>query len=170
MFKLWNEDLWSRWAPIPLRLVIGYGFMVHGWAKLSRGPEGFGRLLQQIGVPLPDLMAWVVTLLELFGGMAIFAGALVVVVSVPLIVSMLVAMFTVHLRYGFSSIKTIGLTESGPVFGPLGYEVNLLYIAGLLALVLSGPSALSVDRWLARRRLRPDPVTPQRGAGSYSDR
>ena len=65
---------------------------------------------------------------------------------------MLVAMFKVHLRYGFSSIKTIGLGADGPVFGPPGYEVNLLYIAGLVALLLGGAGALSVDRWLERRK------------------
>jgi hypothetical protein len=47
MFKLTNEALWRQWAPLPLRLVIGYGFMAHGWAKLSRGPEGFAKLLEQ---------------------------------------------------------------------------------------------------------------------------
>ena len=134
--------------------------MAHGWAKWSKGPEGFGQLLQQIGVPLPEFTAWVVTLLELFGGLAILAGAFVAVVSVPLVVSMLVAMFTVHLRYGFSSVNTIGLTKSGPVFGPPGYEVNLLYIAGLLALVLAGGGTLSLDRWLARRReMSEGPIT-----------
>jgi len=66
--------------------------------------------------------------------------------------SMLVAMFTVHVRYGFSAINTIGLTKDGPVFGPPGYEVSLLYIAGLLVLVLGVPGPLSVDRWLARRK------------------
>ena len=69
----------------------------------------------------------------------------------------LVAMFTVHVRYGFSSINTIGLTPAGPVFGPPGYEINLLYIAGLLALALIGPGALSIDRWRARAR-RPPPA------------
>src|SRR6266704_2792755 len=110
MFMLRNKGLWNQWAPIPLRVIIGYGFVSHGWAKWSRGPEGFGKLLQQIGVPLPEFTAWVVTFLELFGGLAILAGALVAVVSIPLVMSMLVAMFTVHLRYGFSSINTIGLT------------------------------------------------------------
>jgi putative oxidoreductase len=161
MFMLRNEGLWSQWAPIPLRLIIGYGFMAHGWAKWSRGPEGFGKLLQQIGAPLPEFTAWVVTLLELFGGLAILAGAFVAVVSVPLVVSLLVATFTVQARYGFSSVNTIGLTEAGPVFGPPGYEVNLLYIAGLLVLVLGGPGPLSVDRWLARRR-----ETSERPSGS----
>src|SRR4051794_19266912 len=152
MFELRNEALWRRWAPIPLRLVIGYGFTAHGWAKLSRGPEGFAKLLEQIGAPLPGATAWVATLLEFFGGLAILVGAFVAVVSVPLIITMLMAMFTVHLKYGFSSVNTIGLTEAGPRFGPPGYEINLLYIAGLLALILGGAGTLSIDWFRARRK------------------
>ncbi len=67
---------------------------------------------------------------------------------------MLVAMFTVHLAYGFSSIKLMGISGSGPQFGTPGYEVNLLYIAGLLTLVLGGAGPFSVDRVLARRKAR----------------
>jgi putative oxidoreductase len=101
---------------------------------------------------LPDLTAWIVTALELVGGLALIIGAFVALVSVPLIISMLVAMFTVQVRYGFSAIKTIGLTENGPVFGPLGYEINLLYIAGLLVLVLIGAGPLSIDRLRSRKQ------------------
>jgi putative oxidoreductase len=158
MFKLANGGLWRQWAPLPLRLVIGYGFIAHGWAKLSRGPDGFAKLLDQMGAPLPGLTAWVSTLLEIIGGLAILAGAFVAVVSVPLIVMMLVAMFTVHLRYGFSAINTIGLTADGPQFGPPGYEVNLLYIAGLLVLMLGGAGPLSIDGLLTRRKR--DPAVP----------
>ena len=136
--------------PLPLRLIIGFGFMAHGWAKLSRGPSGFAKLLAQIGAPLPEATAWLSTFMEILGGLAIFVGAFVEVVSVPLIVMMLVAMLTVHLKYGFSSVNTIGLTEEGPRFGPPGYEVNLLYIAGLVSLILGGAGALSVDRLLSR--------------------
>jgi putative oxidoreductase len=153
--KVWQCDEWRQWAPVPLRLVIGYGFMAHGWAKLSRGPAGFARLLEQIGAPLPEATAWVSTCVEIVGGLATLAGAFVVVVSIPLIVMMVVAMFTVHLRYGFSAINTIGLTADGPQFGPPGYEVNLLYIAGLLALILGGAGAFSIDRLLARRQRKP---------------
>ena len=152
MFKLPNETPWRQWAPLPLRLIIGYGFMAHGWAKLSRGPAGFAKLLEQIGAPLPEATAWVSTLIEFLGGLAILAGAFVAAVSIPLIVLMLVAMFTVHLRYGFSAINTIGLTADGPQFGPPGYEVNLLYIAGLLALILGGAGYFSMDRLCSRRR------------------
>lgn len=141
-----------RWAMLPLRLIVGYGFMAHGIAKWSRGPEHFGQLLQQIGVPLPVVTAWIVTLLEVFGGLAILLGVLVAVASIPLIASMLVAMFTVQLRYGFSSVNTIGLTDAGPVFGPPGYEINLLYIASLVALALLGAGPFSVGRWVSRRK------------------
>src|SRR5215813_3997931 len=175
MFKLPKESLLQQWAPLPLRLVIGYGFMAHGWAKLSRGPAGFAKLLEQIGAPLPEATAWVSTIIEVFGGLAVLAGAFVAAVSIPLIVLMLVAMFTVHLRYGFSAINTIGLTADGPQFGPPGYEVNLLYIAGLLALILGGAGPLSIDRLLPRRKRvgRPDtasarsPPAPTQSADAH---
>jgi len=140
-----------RWALLPLRLVVGYGFIVHGLAKWDRGPENLAKLLQQIGAPAPAATAWLVTLLEIFGGLVIFAGLFVAIASIPLIVSMLVAMFTVHLKNGFSSLNTIGLTPDGPVFGQPGYEINLLYIASLLALAFLGPGPLSAGRWLVRR-------------------
>jgi len=144
-----NNASSRQWALLPLRLVVGYGFMAHGAAKWSRGPDNFGKLLQQIGAPFPTATAWIVTLLEVFGGLAILAGVLVTLASVPLIVSMLVAMFTVQLHYGFSSVNTIGLNATGPIFGPPGYEINLLYIASLIAFALRGPGPLSVERWLA---------------------
>ena len=98
-----SAGAWSGWAPVPLRCVIGYGFMAHGWAKLTRGPAGFAMLLRQIGAPFPQFTAWAATFLELFGGLAVLAGAFVSAVSVPLIAMMLVAMMKIHLRYGFSS-------------------------------------------------------------------
>jgi putative oxidoreductase len=48
-----------RWAPIPLRLIVGYGFMAHGFAKLSRGAEAFANILHALGVPAAHFMAWV---------------------------------------------------------------------------------------------------------------
>jgi putative oxidoreductase len=155
MFTLPNKTPWRQWAPLPLRLIIGYGFMAHGWAKLSRGPAGFAKLLEQIGAPVPEATAWASAFIEILGGLAILAGAFVAAVSIPLIVMMLVAMFTVHLRYGFSAINTIGLTADGPQFGPPGYEVNLLYIAGLLALILQGAGPFSIDQLLARSNREP---------------
>jgi putative oxidoreductase len=151
MMKPWT-DLPRRWTLLPLRLIVGYGFISHGMAKWNRGPEKFGKLLEVIGVPLPLPTAWLVTLVEIFGGLAILIGAFVAIASIPLIVSMLVAMFTLQVRYGFSSVNTIGLMPTGPIFGPPGYEINLLYITALLTLALSGPT-FSVDAWSVKRRL-----------------
>ena len=145
------QKKYDQYAPLLLRLIIGYGFMAHGWAKLSRGPLGFEKLLTQIGVPFPHFNSWLVPLVEFFCGLAIFLGLFTSIVAVPLILTMLVAMFTIHINYGFSSIKTIGLTPHGPLFGPPGFEVNLLYIAGLASLTLTGAGTLSVD-WLLHNK------------------
>lgn len=141
----------ERWALLPLRLMIGFGFAAHGYAKLSRGPENFAVILAALGVPQPHVMAWVTSLLEFIGGISLMAGAFVLPLSLPLAAVMLTALFSVHLQYGFSSIRLKAITAAGAVFGPIGYEMNLLYIAGLLTLALGGSGALSVDRYLTMK-------------------
>ena len=126
--------------------------MEHGFAKLTKGPENFAAILHALGVPAPHLMAWFSILIELFGGIAVLAGALVPLVSIPMAALLLVAIFTVHLRYGFSSIKLMAVTAAGAQFGPPGYECDLLYLACLAALVLGGSGPFAIDR-LIRKRL-----------------
>ena len=96
-------------------------------------------------------MSWITPLVEVVGGAAIFLGIFVSIAAIPLIVTMLVAMFGIHIRYGFSSIKTIGLTPQGPLFGPPGYEITLLYICGLISLIISGSGKFSIDAILSKR-------------------
>ncbi|MBV8389402.1 MAG: DoxX family protein [Mucilaginibacter sp.] len=151
IFSIGGKD-YRQLAPLFLRLAIGFGFVAHGWAKLSRGPGGVAKLLTVLHVPAPHMMAWVSTLTELLGGFALIAGIFVSLVSLPLIFTMLVAMFTININYGYSAIKTIGLTAQGPVFGPPGYEINLLYISGLLALILIGAGKYSVDGLIAKNK------------------
>jgi putative oxidoreductase len=126
--------------------------MEHGFSKLSKGPDAFAAILQAMGTPAPHFMAWSTILVELFGGLAVLLGAFVPLVSIPMAVVLLVAMFTVHLPYGFSSIKLLAVTSSGAQFGPPGYETNLLYLACLAALVLGGSGPLSIDGLIRRRR------------------
>jgi putative oxidoreductase len=64
---------------------------------------------------------------------------------------LLVAMFTVHLPYGFSSIKLLGVTATGAKFGPVGYEVILLYLACLAALVIGGSGPFALDGLIGKR-------------------
>src|SRR4051794_9560777 len=142
----------ARWAPIPLRLIVGYGFLAHGYAKLVKGPDVFAGILHAIGVPAPHLMAWLTILIEVFGGVAVLLGAFVPLVSVPMAAVLLVAMFTVHLPYGFSSINLIAVTAAGAVFGPPGYETDLLYLACLAALVAGGSGPLAIGGDIANPR------------------
>lgn len=141
-------DRFREHALLPLRIMVGFGFASHGYAKLARGPEQFASILAAMGVPLPEPTAWVTALLEFFGGISVMLGAFVAPLSVPLIVVMTVAMLNVHLRYGFSSVRLQGVSSEGASFGPVGFEINLLYIAGLVTLAWSRNHVWSLQRWI----------------------
>lgn len=126
--------------------------MQHGVAKLLKGPDSFAGILQALGVPAPHLMAWITILTELLGGLAVFLGAFVTLASLPLAAVLLVAIFMVHLPYGFSSIKLIAVTPAGARFGPVGYDTNLLYLASLVCLVLGGSGPFAIDGLLNNGR------------------
>src|SRR6202023_34258 len=97
-----NLPKWNlhRWSILPLRLMVGYGFMEHGYAKLIHGPERFVTILHALAVPASELMAWATILVELLGGLAVLLGAFIPLVSVPMAGVILAAMFTAHLPYG----------------------------------------------------------------------
>jgi putative oxidoreductase len=140
----------AEWYAIPLRLIVGFGFLQHGYAKLARGPEDFTGILQALGMPHPALLAWATILVEIFGGLAVLMGAFIPLVSLPMAFVLLVAIVTVHLPNGFSSIKLQSVSAAGAHFGQPGYETDLLYLAGLAALVLGGSGPLALDRALLR--------------------
>ena len=153
LFAFLTRPSVARWAPIPLRLIVGYGFMEHGFAKLSKGPENFAAILHAIGVPAAHFMAWLTILTELIGGLAVLLGAFVPLVSLPMAAVLFVAALTVHLPYGFSSIKLMSVTAGRAQFGPPGFGLDLLYVAGLAALVFGGSGPLAIDGVLRTRRL-----------------
>jgi putative oxidoreductase len=118
---------------------------MHGLAKWSRGPEAFASVLHSLGMPAPQVLAWGTIGVEILCGVAFLLGALVSLVSIPAILVLVVAITTVHLPYGFSSIRLLSVSNGIAHFGPPGYECALLYIAGMVALVLAGPGPWSVD-------------------------
>ena len=135
----------ARWAPLPLRLIVGYGFMMHGYLKLERGVDVFVAALDGLGIPQPHLMAWLTIAVELLGGFAVLAGAFVALASVPMAIVLFVAIAKVHWAFGFSSIKFLEVTAGGPQFGKPGVECDLLYLACLAALVMTGAGPWSFD-------------------------
>jgi len=136
---------------VPLRLIVGLGFIEHGYAKLARGADGFISILHAIGTPFADLLGWATIIVEIVGGSMILLGALVPVAAVPMTMVLLVAIFTVHLPNGFSSIKLLSYDAMGAHFGQPGYETDLLYIAALVALCVGGAGPLSLDGLLSRK-------------------
>jgi putative oxidoreductase len=137
------ERTFDRHWALPLRIMLGIVFIVHGAPKLfnAQAHQQFEGMLGKLGVPLPSLMSWVVGIVEFFGGIALIVGFLTWIATALLVVDMLVATFTVHLPRGFSVM-------SG------GVEFPLLILAGLLALFIGGPGPLSVDERAARPESR----------------
>lgn len=144
-------SLLRTWSAVPLRLIVGYGFVAHGVAKVMNGPDHFAASLHALGVPAPHLMGPLTIGLEILGGIAVLTGAWIRLVSIPLTAILLVAAITVHLPFGFSAIKLRDVTAAGPQFGPPGYEVDLLYIAALATLVLGGSGPFAIDGLRSRR-------------------
>jgi len=151
------------WWALPLRLIVGYGFMEHGFAKLVRGPAVFTGILHALHMPAAPLLAWATILTELIGGFAVLIGALVPLCSIPMAVVLVAAILTVHLPNGFSSIKLLAITPAGAHFGQPGYETDLLYLACLAALVLGGSGPFALDSILPARRNGNEP----RGAARH---
>ena len=93
---MFNRMKSPTWAPIPLRLIVGFGFMEHGYAKLLKGPEAFVSILHSLRMPTPHLMAWLTILTELLNSLSMLLDALIAQISMPMAAVLLVAMFSMH--------------------------------------------------------------------------
>ncbi|WP_145925263.1 DoxX family protein [Bordetella sp. H567] len=144
-----NTSAYASWSQLALRLMVGYGFIWHGYAKLGN-PAGFANVLHNLGVPQPHLMAWLTILAEVGGGLAVLLGIGIRWASIPMLAVLIVAMVTVHGPYGFSAVKLVSVTPDGIKFGPPGIETNLLYGACLIALVLGGPGPYALGKLLRK--------------------
>lgn len=98
-------------APLALRLYLGPIFIFAGWKKIVGIDDTiawFGNPDWGLGLPLPELMGWLAALTEFGGGIAILAGLAVRFFTVPLMVTMLVAAFTVHWPHGWQAVADPG--------------------------------------------------------------
>ncbi len=137
------QQTWDRtlpWGITLLRVVVGLTFFMHGQQKLfEMGIDGVGGFFASLGIPAPELAAIVVSLVETIGGLALIIGALTRIAGVLLAADMVVAMLVVHWPNGFFA-------------GDGGIELVLVLGAAALALAMTGPGALAVDRFLPFER------------------
>jgi putative oxidoreductase len=132
----------SHWATIPLRVAIGVIFAAHGWQKFSMGLDGVARFFGSVGIPLPEVSAFIVAFVELVGGIGLIVGVFTRYWALLLSIVMIVAIFTVKLQGGLLGAQ-----------GRPGYEFDLALLAGCLALLLTGPGPISLERAIFQKEL-----------------
>jgi putative oxidoreductase len=111
-----------------LRAFVGIVFVAYGTLKFLGGVQGFAGYLEQHGVPVPGLIAPVIMGVEFFGGLGIVLGIGTRLAALLLSGVMVIAMLTVTRKVGFAG----------------GYDLNLVCLGGLLALLLAGPGKPAV--------------------------
>src|SRR5215203_5266739 len=128
-----------------LRVVLGIAMLVHGWSKLSGGVDNvagfFGGML---GIPAPGLMAWVVTIVELVGGILLVVGFLSQIAGILITLDMLGVILFAFLLRGAPFIEN----------GAVSWEKEAVFAAAALCIVLAGPGAWSIDDVVAENRTR----------------
>lgn len=139
----------ESYGPAILRTIVGMIFVAHGAQKLfgafgGGGLSGTAAGFESIGLSPAFPLAVAVAVAEFGGGLMLIAGALTRYASLALVVVMLGAMWNVHLANGFfiNWAMTPGRGH--------GVEFNLVIIAALLCLALTGPGAFSIEHRRAR--------------------
>ncbi len=159
----------NRAGALPLRLMLGIGFIIHGLPKFGAGHQMFLASLQGMGLPQPELTAWLIAVLEVGGGLLLLVGYQVRIVAILFSIEMLVAIIKVHAPSGFNAVNITSTGPNGVTFGMPGFEFPLLYLAMLVSLTLSGAGSLSLDERTTqlapprRERASGEPMTA--GAG-----
>lgn len=128
---------------LTLRLLFGAGLVVAGWGKVQN-LDRITSFFTSLGIPFAGLNATFVSGLELVGGILLIAGLGSRLVSVPLLVTMAVAMGSAH-------AQELGALLSDP--GTFISAAPVPFMVALLAIVGFGPGALSLDHWVAKRYL-----------------
>lgn len=123
-----------------LRLVVGAAFILHGWPKIQNPTGWMSAMGPRAAHPLLQAAS---AIAEFGGGIALILGLLTPIAAAALAVNMLVALFLVHLPKGQPFVGQ----------GPGGsFELPLVYLAVMFALLLVGPGRFSLDALLWRPR------------------
>lgn len=123
---------------LTLRLILAYGFYQPAMNKIGN-VSGIAEWFGSMNYPLPLLNAYLATGTEVLGVILLTLGLGTRIISIPLIIVMLVAIFTVHLSNGFAA-------------GDNGFEIPLYYGLMLLVLLTHGAGKYSVDYFIETKK------------------
>lgn len=166
-------------APLALRLYLFFPFWMAGtnkWAHFEDTASWFGNADWGLGLPAPMLLAFLATWAEILGAIFLLLGFATRYIAVPLMITMIVAIFTVHWGNGWSAIADsaadagvaersaaarIILQEHGNyawltakgnfVILNNGIEFGVTYFVMLLSLFFTGAGkVVSLDYWIAK--------------------
>jgi putative oxidoreductase len=122
----------AKWGMLPLRIVVGLVFLMHGGQKLFVfGIGGTADIMGKLGLPLPSICAAIVIAVELLGGLAILLGIFTRLAGALLAFEMLIAIIIARLAGGF--------------FAPYGYEFELTLLGASLTFAFNGPGRMSLE-------------------------
>ena len=116
------------------RLTVAYGFYTPAMKKWS-DIQSVAGWFDSMGIPFPTLNAYLAASTELVGVVLLTLGLFTRLISVPLMIIMLVAIFTVHISLGFSA-------------GDNGFEIPLYYMLFLAIFASFGAGKISLDHLL----------------------
>lgn len=125
-----------------LRVIAGLGLMLHGWPKIQNAFSWMGP-----NAGIPGVLQALAALSEFGGGLALVLGLLTPLAALGVAITMLVAIFMVHVAKGDPFVR------SGPPPGG-SYELAAIYFGAALLLLLGGPGRFSLDYLLFGRGAR----------------
>jgi putative oxidoreductase len=165
-------------APLAMRLYLAPVFWMAGTQKLAdidNTIEWFGNPEWGLGLPFPALLAHLAAYSEAIGALLLLIGFATRWISIPLMITMLVAAFAVHWDHGWAAIADSSAREVAVRLGTAkdilqehgnyawmtelgnfvilnnGIEFAVTYFIMLLSLLFTGGGRyVSVDYYLSR--------------------
>ena len=129
-------DMFQDLSLLFLRLILAYGFYepaMNKWNDINSVASWF----ENMGIPMPTLNAYMAASTEILGVVLLTLGLFIRIISIPLIIIMIVAIFMLHLSNGFSS-------------GDNGFEIPLYYMIMLFVLFSFGAGKISLDAFFKK--------------------
>jgi putative oxidoreductase len=132
----------DAWALVG-RVLLGWLFFINAWPRLTGGTGGFAGYLKTLGVPSPELMAWVATIVEIVAGAALILGVATRYAALAAVIYTAITILLAHRYWEYPAAQQMGQY--------FNFLKNLAIMGGLMLVFVTGAGRFSVDGWLRKR-------------------